>query len=231
MSLQRLHLTASRFSVCSTGFGSSASPTESSPLRNCDTPPPPSPFFALSGRAIIEIALYGHCVAQSPQPMQVRGSMSISPFGKRAIAPVGHPVRHSGSWQCMQTVGTRTLCSIAGHRLFRPLDMNAATHEPRMAMDLVTSERAIAAANAFRHVHDEQIHAVDDAGLDLFCRGGEDASVCRVLGQTRLFAYRRMHERHDRTGHLRVLAQAADRDLDDLGPAPDGRGVAPFLVG
>ena len=74
--------------------------------------PLPLPFFA-PGRAIIEIALYGHCVAQSPQPIQVAGLISISPSGKRAIAPVGQPVRHSGSWQCMQTDGTSTLC-IAG---------------------------------------------------------------------------------------------------------------------
>src|SRR6266487_403589 len=61
-------------------------------------------------RGTIEIALYGHCVAQSKQPMHVAGSISTCPFGSRKIAPVGQPVRHSGSLQCMQTDGDSMCC-------------------------------------------------------------------------------------------------------------------------
>src|SRR6266550_579652 len=70
-------------------------------------------FGAAAGgpsRGTIVIALYGHCVAQSKQPMQVAGSMSTCPFGSRKMAPVGQPVRHSGSLQCIHTDGERTCC-------------------------------------------------------------------------------------------------------------------------
>ena len=59
-------------------------------------------------RGTIEIALYGHWVAQSAQPMQVSALISTCPSAKRAIAPVGHPVRHSGSWQCRHADGIKT---------------------------------------------------------------------------------------------------------------------------
>src|SRR5215212_6846420 len=57
-------------------------------------------------RGTIVIASYGHCDAQSKQPMHVCGSISTCPSGSRKIAPVGQPVKHSGSAQCMQTCGT-----------------------------------------------------------------------------------------------------------------------------
>ena len=58
-----------------------------------------------------------------------------------------------------------------------PLDVDAAPNEPRMAVDLMTRERTIAAADALGHVHHEQIDAVDDAGLDLLGRCRNDARV------------------------------------------------------
>ena len=60
-----------------------------------------------------------------------------------------------------------------GKRFYRTLDMDAATHQTRLAMNLVTGERAIAAANALRHVHHEQIYTIDHARLDLFGRGSD----------------------------------------------------------
>src|SRR5262249_32372408 len=104
------------------GKGSAARPNH---LFRLPPGPPfslsPFPFFFLSPafdfslsppaalRGIIEIALYGHCVAQSAHPMQGLCSMYTGPAGKRAIEPVGHPVRHSGSLQCRQTAGASTL--------------------------------------------------------------------------------------------------------------------------
>jgi hypothetical protein len=78
-----------------TGSGSLVSPNEKveRSFANIDIPD----SFVVPGIGIIEIALYGHCVAQSPQPIQVSGWISIEPSGNRAIAPVGQPVRHSGS--------------------------------------------------------------------------------------------------------------------------------------
>src|SRR5581483_2110154 len=101
--LHRLHLTATRSVVSSTGGGSGSGASLS---RRCNLVGGFSSAFGRRG--IIEIALYGHCVAQSPQPMQVFGLMSTWPAPKRPMAPVGQPVRHSGSWQCMQTDGERT---------------------------------------------------------------------------------------------------------------------------
>src|SRR5712692_6071949 len=93
---QRLHLTASKSSVSVTGRGSVGGARLNQLLSV-----PSSPGGGTTGdlRETIEMALYGHCVAQSPHPMQVFGSISICPSAKRAIAPVGQPVRHSGSWQ------------------------------------------------------------------------------------------------------------------------------------
>src|SRR5438046_10186492 len=54
-------------------------------------------------RGPMEIASYGHYVAQSKQPKHVPGSISTWPIESRKMAPVGQPVRHSGSLQCMHT--------------------------------------------------------------------------------------------------------------------------------
>src|SRR5881227_2695172 len=90
---QRLHLTASKSSVSVTGRGSVGGARLNQALSV-----PRSPAGGTTGalRGTIEMALYGHWVAQSEQPMQVFGSISICPSAKRAIAPVGHPVKHSG---------------------------------------------------------------------------------------------------------------------------------------
>src|ERR1035437_2820164 len=96
---------ASRFSIWVTGAGIDWGPNENTEIIR-EKAPLPLPFGKWPSRGIIVIALYGHWVAQSPQPIHVDGLISTSPFGKRAIAPVGQPVRHSASWQCMQTEGT-----------------------------------------------------------------------------------------------------------------------------
>src|ERR1700720_2118950 len=105
VSLHRLHLIASRSSVSVTAAGNTGGARVNQFLtrgREVCT------GGACRLRGTIVIALYGHWVAQSPQPMQVFGSMSICPPGKRPMAPVGQPVRHSGSWQCRQTWGDST---------------------------------------------------------------------------------------------------------------------------
>src|SRR5256714_15625978 len=102
---QRLHLTASRFSVSVTAGGIFGCARLNHDLS---LPPIPDAAARTGLRGIIVMALYGHCVAQSPQPMQVFGLMSICPSEKRPIAPVGQPVKHSGSWQCRQTDGAST---------------------------------------------------------------------------------------------------------------------------
>src|SRR5262249_25391309 len=61
-------------------------------------------------RGTIVIASYGHCVAQSKQPMHDCASISMWPCESRKIAPVGQPVKHSGSAQCRQTCGTSACC-------------------------------------------------------------------------------------------------------------------------
>ena len=91
--------------VSVTGSGSFALARLNKPLSFA---PKLSGGTAAALRGTIVMALYGHCVAQSPQPMQVFGLMSICPSSKGPIAPVGQPVRHSGSWQCRQTEGART---------------------------------------------------------------------------------------------------------------------------
>jgi hypothetical protein len=45
--------------------------------------------------------------------------------------------------------------------------MDPATNQTALSMDLVTSERTVSAANALRHIHDEQVNAIDDTCLDL----------------------------------------------------------------
>jgi len=40
-----------------------------------------------------------------------------------------------------------------------------------MSVNFMTRQRTVAAANTFGHIHDQQIHAVDDAGFDLTACG------------------------------------------------------------
>jgi hypothetical protein len=49
--------------------------------------------------------------------------------------------------------------------------MDPATNQTTLSMDLVTSERTVSAAYALRHIHDEQVNAVDDSCLDLTTGG------------------------------------------------------------
>src|SRR5262245_39153729 len=100
---QRLHLTARRSSVSWTAGGRSRSESPTHLPMRVD------PFVSLDLRWTIVIALYGHWVAQSVQPIQVLASMSTWPSEKRPIEPVGHPVRHSGSLQWKQTEGASRL--------------------------------------------------------------------------------------------------------------------------
>ena len=48
-----------------------------------------------------------------------------------------------------------------------PFNMNAAAQQARLAVDLMTSERAIAATDTEIHVHDEEVRTIDDAGSNL----------------------------------------------------------------
>ena len=108
--------------------------------------------------------------------------------------------------------------------------MNAAADKPRMAVNLVTRERAVAAADAFGHVHDQQIDAVDNARLDLAAGGRQDACVCRMRRELRMcFVGRGLQERNDAAAHFLVLAEPRDGDLDHLGSAADRRGVTSSL--
>src|ERR1041384_7108297 len=103
---QRLHLMAIMSSPSPTGAGAGVLNRKTFLIRVSGA------VRAGGGRSrgIIEMALYGHCVAQSKQPMQVAGLISTSPVRSGKIAPVGEPVRHSGSLQCMQTDGDNTCC-------------------------------------------------------------------------------------------------------------------------
>src|SRR5262249_10677817 len=111
----RLHFTASRSSVWSTAGGKGSFARRNQRRQAAGVPFVLFSFFAVTTagpfalRGIIEIALYGHCVAQSAQPMHDLASISTWPSGKRAIAPVGHPVKHSASLQCRQTAGASRL--------------------------------------------------------------------------------------------------------------------------
>jgi hypothetical protein len=53
------------------------------------------------------MALYGQLFAQVLQPMHVRSLIRTIPVSpSRAIAPVGHPIMHTGSTQCMHAFAT-----------------------------------------------------------------------------------------------------------------------------
>src|SRR6266850_2805985 len=81
----KLHFTASKFSVSVTAGGSIGTAR----LNQLLSMRPRRDEVGLADfRGTIEIALYGHCVAQSEHPIQVFGLISICPSAKRAIAPV-----------------------------------------------------------------------------------------------------------------------------------------------
>src|SRR5918993_174426 len=105
VSSQRLHLTATMSLDIVGAAGSSI--LKLSVFVRCERKPL---FGAASSRGTMEIALYGHSRAQSQQPIHVFEPISMWPCGSRKIAPVGQPVKHSGSAQCMQTCGTSACC-------------------------------------------------------------------------------------------------------------------------
>ena len=60
---------------------------------------------------------------------------------------------------------------MAAAQINGPLNVNAAPQQPRLSVDFVTGERAIAAAHAQIHVHHQQVHAINDTCPDfLLCR-------------------------------------------------------------
>src|SRR6266850_736901 len=118
----RLHLIASKSCVSVTAGGPAGGARLSQLLS---VAPSPNGLDAADLRGTIVMALYGHCVAQSPHPIHVARSISICPLASRAMAPVGHPVRHSGSWQCRQTDGNKTcwidwLFGLTGREMWIP---------------------------------------------------------------------------------------------------------------
>ena len=55
----------------------------------------------------IRIASYGQLLAHVAQPMHVRSLIRTVPVSaSRPIAPVGQPIMHTGSTQCMQALAT-----------------------------------------------------------------------------------------------------------------------------
>ena len=52
------------------------------------------------------------------------------------------------------------------------------SQKPGLAMDFMTCERTIAAANAQIHIHNQQIGSISDSGRKLLGRSGNTPLVC-----------------------------------------------------
>jgi hypothetical protein len=95
-------------------------------------------------RGIIEIALYGHCVAQSPQPMQVFGSISICPSLKRQSLRLDNPSDILGLDSAYTQRATRRAESGQYETLqalfYRSFDVYAAPQKTRLPVHVVTGK-------------------------------------------------------------------------------------------
>ena len=68
----------------------------------------------------------------------------------------------------------------------RTRDIYSASQQTRLAMDLVTGERTVAAPDAEIHVHNQQVGAVDDARRNLFFSRSQRAEVFNGLNCGRI---------------------------------------------
>src|ERR1043166_3428013 len=96
-----------------------------------------------------------------------------------------------------------------------------------MAVDLVTCQRTIAAADALGHIHHKKIDSVDNAGFDLTTFRCQNTRVARMQRDLVVTFCRCLQERNDGRIHLPIFTQARDGDLEYLGSSSRGGRILP----
>src|SRR2546425_9547217 len=108
--------------------------------------------------------------------------------------------------------------------------MYSASQQARLAMNLVTRQRAIPAAYAQIHIHHEQICSVDDSGIDLLAGSGDNASVAKGFESNIVIRAGEFGEGSIKSvTELHICAQQSNRNFQKLRASEHRCRVMPFL--